>query len=414
MSEVTFRLFDWVKPLFDSRWLTAVIYGGRGSGKTVGVVHFLLLQALKKKQLIVCARITKAAIEKSVYSEIKNQIVDLGLSEYFEIKATEILCKTTGSKFTFEGLYRGPESIKGSSRVNYFWIDEAEAVSAYVLSIIEPTLRENGSMLILTFNPKSRFYDVYDRFVAKEPSSREYVHKTNWSQNPFFSERLAWLRQGEYDKAVRSGDMSVYNWIWEGHLLENSSLQVLYGKWVIEDFEECAESESYYGLDFGYSVDPTAIVRCYIKDDVLYITHELYEYKLEIDHIGALAEKQIPGFKRARVTADSARPESISFLKRQGYDVVACEKGKGSVEDGIEFLRTFNRIVIHPRCLNFQKEANLYSWKVDKNTNEIRTPPVPEDAYNHLIDALRYALERVMKARKADYSGFLKLHSGYF
>ena len=98
--QVNFKLFSWIKPLFDPKWLTAVIYGGRGSGKTVGVVHFLLLQALKKKQLIVCARLTKEAIENSVYSEIKNQIEDLKLSEYFEIKATEIICKLNGSKFT--------------------------------------------------------------------------------------------------------------------------------------------------------------------------------------------------------------------------------------------------------------------------------------------------------------------------
>jgi len=206
-------------------------------------------------------------------------------------------------------------------------------------------------------------------------------------------------------KAELHNDFSTYNWIWEGKLLERSDIRILNGRWVVDTFEDDPGDEQvYYGLDFGFAVDPTAIVRCYIKGDVLFITHELYKTKLEIVDIGKTAEYLIPGFANSKIYADCARPDIISFMRNQGYNVT--ETVKGTIVEGIAFLRQFDRIVIHSRCVNYIKEAERYSWKVDKRTGEIKSPAEPHDSHNHLIDATRYALDKVRRFKIANYSGY--------
>lgn len=151
----------------------------------------------------------------------------------------------------------------------------------------------------------------------------------------------------------------------------------------------------YFGLDFGFSQDPTAGVRCYVHDNKLYITHEMFKKHLEIDHTAEFLEKSLPDLKKHVIIADSANPGLISFIKRQNYYIEAAEKGKGSVEDGIEYIKSFDKVIIHPRCVNIIEEFTLYSYKVDERSGDITCDIV--DAYNHGIDALRYALERCMK-----------------
>jgi phage terminase large subunit len=393
----------WLEPLFTKKINIAVIYGGRGSGKTVGIVLFLLTKALESKKIIVCARAFKSSLEQSSYGEIKAQIDRLGLDKEFTIYHNKIVANRTKSEFNFIGVDRNPTNIKGFAKISYFWIDEGETITDPVWTVIQPTIREDDSMAIITMNPKYSYDCIYSRYIAPDAqfvTNSTYVKKVNWDQNPHFSKVLQEQRELEY----KVGDMGRYNWIWEGELLESSEAQILHGRWVRQDFEEHDNVEFYYGLDFGYSVDPTAGVRCYVKDNVLYVTHEFYKTRVEIDEIGLKCERHIPGFKKAKIIADSARPETISYMKRQGYNVHACDKGSGSVEDGIAHLRSFDKIVVHPRCSNFLTECSLYSYKVDARSNDITTKIV--DAHNHLIDALRYALERVMKAKKVNYSVF--------
>lgn len=401
--ELKVELPYWVAPLNDKSTRVAVIYGGRGSGKTVGIVLFLLIKALESKRLIVCARAFESSIENSSYGEILAQISRLGLENSFKIYKTKIVAKNTGSEFKFLGVDRNPTKIKGFAKISYFWIDEAETVTDPVWDIIMPTIREDDSLAIVTMNPKYSYDCIYRRYIAPDApfvTDETYVKKINWDQNKHFSKTLKYQRE----LCFRVESIGKYNWIWEGELLESSEAQILHGKWVKQCFDEPKDADFYYGLDFGYSVDPIAAIRCFIEGNTLYITHEFYKTMVEIDEIGSKCEKVIPGFKKAKIIADSARPETISYMKRQGYNVHACDKGPGSVEDGIGHLRSFDKIVIHPRCINFQTECSLYSYKVDSKSNDITTKIV--DAHNHLIDALRYALERVMKAKRVNYSAF--------
>src|SRR5262249_6161140 len=144
--------------------------------------------------------------------------------------------------------------------------------------------------------------------------------------------------------------------------------------------------------------DPSAAVRCYIDDDTrtLYVTHEYWELGTDIDALPGALESAIPGIGRHVVYADSARPESTSYLARNGIPTArSAEKWPGSVDDGIAYLRAFAKIVVSPSCKHLLDECGSYNFKTDRLTG---VPlPDPEDKNNHLIDALRYALSPLIR-----------------
>jgi phage terminase large subunit len=153
------------------------------------------------------------------------------------------------------------------------------------------------------------------------------------------------------------------------------------------------------------------LIRCHVEGRTLYVDQEAWEVGCEIDKTPALFDK-VDGSRKWLIRADSARPETVSYMQRQGFKIVGALKGPGSLEDGVEFLRAFD-IVVHPRCENVAKELALYSYKIDPHTEEIL--PLLEDKNNHTIDALRYALEELRRSgfkppksqpiqrRRADY-----------
>ena len=162
-----------------------------------------------------------------------------------------------------------------------------------------------------------------------------------------------------------------------------------------DEFEAPAGTSFLFGADFGYANDPTCLVRMYIQDKKLWIDYEAYGVGVEIAELHAFFAA-VPESTTWKIIADSARPETISHLTNQsgnykGFNIVGAEKGKGSVEDGISFLRSFEEIIIHPRCKGAISDFNNYRWKIDKITEEIL--PIPLDKSNNAPDACRYALE---------------------
>ncbi len=157
-----------------------------------------------------------------------------------------------------------------------------------------------------------------------------------------------------------------------------------------EVFDITVENGEYFANGvLVHNCDPTAVIRCFIKEQCLYIDYESGGVGVEFEELPQLFDK-IPGIRRWDIRADSARPETISYMSRQGYRIKACPKWKGSVEDGIEYIRSFRKIYVHPRCKHTYEEFKFYSYKTDKNTGDIL--PVILDKNNHFMDALRYAL----------------------
>lgn len=386
-----------------------VIYGGRGSGKSWAIADALIIQSLQSKLLVLCGREFQNSIKDSVHSLLVQRIEALGLNEEFDITYDAVRHKETESRFIFKGLHHNISSIKSMSGITHLWIEEADTLSAESWKVIKPTIRETGSEIWVTMNPKNKTDILYKEFIEpEEVPENTYRVKVNYQDNPYFPDVLK--AEMEKDKAK---DYGYYRHVWLGECLEHSDAQVFKDKWKVEEFEDDTTVHKYFGLDFGFSQDPTAAIRCYIADDNLYITHEAVQIGLEIDDTGKYLIQHLPDLRGNTIYADSARPEVISYINKReyGFGVYAADKGKGSIEDGIAYIRSFNKVIIHKRCTNTIEEFAGYSYKVDERSGDITNKV--EDKMNHCVDALRYALERSMKRSIIDYSK-MKRNAGRF
>jgi len=369
-----------------------VFYGGRGSEKSWTVARYLIACSLARRERILCTREFQNSIQESVHHLLEDQIYNLGLSSLFTIRESYITSHT-GSDFIFKGLAKGIDGIKSTEGITKVWVEEAERISQRSLDILVPTIREKDSELFFTFNPQFIHDPIYQRFIVKPPPNA-IVQKVNWKDAPHFPEVLR--LEMEHCKAV---DYEKYMWIWEGNPRTISDAQIFKGKFVVEDFSSDGVENFRFGADFGFAKDPACLVRCFIRDGNLYVDYEAFGYGIELKDLAALYHK-IPLVKKYQIWADSSRPETIAFLKlpeNGGFRIAAADKWPNSVEEGIAFLRSFNKIVFHPRCTNGIFEAGSYSYKTDRLTDEVL--PIPIDKNNHIFDSLRYSLFSFIKRR---------------
>lgn len=364
-------------------------YGGRGSGKSHAFAAALVIKARQRPIRVLCAREIQKSIKDSVKRLLDDKIREMGFGQHFRSTDTEIK-GTNGSHFVFAGLRSNVESIKSLEGIDIAWVEEATTVSQSSLTNLGPTIRKDGSEIWFTWNPRHENDPVDSMFrLPSGAPPRSIVRRVNWDLNPFFPDVLR--EDMEWD-ATRDPDK--YRHIWLGEYLRNSEARVFHN-WKVEAFETPSDARFYLGADWGFSVDPTVLVRSYIIGRTLFVDREVYKVGCEIDRTPELFDHLDPeNLRMARnwpITADSARPETIDYMKRHGYTrIKPAKKGSGSVEDGIEFLKSYD-IVVHPRCKHMIDELTLYSWKTDPVTDEVL--PVLDDKHNHVIDALRYAVE---------------------
>jgi len=386
-----------LKPFISNKARYKVAHGGRGSSKSWTVARMLLLKAHETKLRILCAREIQGSIRDSVHKLLKDQIELMELDGF--IVTDTAIRHVNGSEFLFIGLYTNLSKIKSFEGVDVCWIEEAESISAASWEILDPTIRKPGSEMWITLNLRYDDDIIYTSLI-KEPPDNAIVIKINWQDNKYFPEVL----RAQKDR-MRETDYELYLHIWEGHFKTVSDAQIFKGKFTVKEFniyEITKYPEFLFGLDWGFSQDPLAVLRCCIVEDNqyrdLYIDYEDGGTRVEIDHTCKYIDR-VPGAKKHKIRADSARPESISLVRRQGYNIVSVDKWKGSVEDGIEYIRGFRHVYIHPRCTNTAEEFAKYSHKVDKHSGEVLTAII--DKYNHWIDSLRYALTpRIKQGRK--------------
>lgn len=346
--------------------------------------------------VILCGREYMNSLEDSSMEEVKQAIKSVPwLNAYFEMGEKFIRTRNRRVWYTFAGLRHNLDSIKSKARILIAWIDEAETVSEVAYQKLLPTVRENGSEVWITWNPERDGSPTDQRFRKSAPDGSK-IAELNYTDNPWFPDVLEQERLSDRNRL----DDQTYAWIWEGAYRENSDAQIFAGKYRIEEFEpQPGWGGPYFGLDFGFSQDPSAGTKSWIHDERLYIEHEAGRVGLELDDTAPYVIQRLPDIAAHAVRADSARPESISHLKRKGLPrIVGVSKGKGSVEDGIAHIRAYKEVVVHPRCTEVTKEFRLYSYKVDRLTGDVLTTIV--DNHNHYIDALRYSLEPLIK-RKA-------------
>jgi len=373
-----------------------VMRGGRGSGKSFSAAKIAAIWGAIEPLRILCTREYQNTIKESFHAELKNAINSCPwLSTQYDVGIDYLRHRSNGTEFLFKGLRHNIDGIKSMAQIDLVIVEEAETVPAGSWQDLLPTIRAEGSELWIIYNPKRRDSWVAKTFDTDELPPRTLIADINYDGNPFFPSVLN--EQRLHDRDVM--DPALYRHIWEGAYYEQSDAQVFAGKYEQVEFEPQANWDGpYFAIDFGFSQDETAAVKCWINDGLLYIEHELYEKRLELDDTAQAMINALPDVERHTVRGDNARPESISYLKRHGIPrIVACEKGKGSVEDGVEFIKAFKKVIIHPRCANALKEFDLYSYKIDRHSGDIL--PVLVDTNNHLIDSIRYALEPIMKKR---------------
>lgn len=371
--------------------------GGRGSGKTRGFALMAAIYGFREAEagnsgIILCAREFMNSLDDSSMAEVKAAIESVPwLNDYYDIGEKYIRTKNRRVEFKFAGLRHNLDSIKSKARILLAWVDEAEGVSEIAWRKLTPTVREDGSEIWVTWNPESEESATHKRFAAYEDEDVICV-TINYEDNPFFPEVL----EKERLRDLRISP-ETYDHVWGGEFLSMTDAQVFRGKYQVKAFDVNPDWDGpYHGLDFGFSQDPSAAVRVYVDNTIkghsrLLIRHEAGKSKLDLDRTSNYMIESIPGIEDYVIRADSARPESISYLRRHGLPrIVAVDKWKGSVEDGVAHIRSYDEVIIHSECPKTAREFRLYSHKVDPKTGDIL--PVIVDAHNHWIDATRYAL----------------------
>lgn len=398
MDQATIKLPPKLVPVFtpprgELRYRGA--YGGRGSGKSFSFALMAAVWGYAEKLRILCTRELQVSIKESFHAEVKNAIASTPwLAAHYDVGIDYIRGKN-GTEFIFRGLRHNMSAIKSMAQIDLCVIEEAEDVPESSWQDLEPTIRAKGSEIWAVWNPKKDGSPVDSRFRKARPPRSEIV-QMNYHDNPWFPAVLDEQRQHQQ----RVLDPATYAHIWEGAYLHHSAAQVFRDKYRIDEFTPSTDWDGpYFGVDWGFSQDPTTGVKCWVHDRKLYIEYDAAKVGLELDETAEYLKARVLGIEAHTSRADSARPESISYLKRYGLPrIEPCKKGKGSVEDGVEFIKSFKKVIIHPRCKAAQQEFDLYSYKIDRLSGDIL--PQLVDANNHVIDALRYALEPIMKKTK--------------
>lgn len=340
----------------------------------------------------VCIREVQVSLKQSVKRLIEDKIEQLGVGGYFDVLDTEIR-GPDGGLIIFQGMQsHTAESIKSLEGYDIAWCEEAQSLSQLSLRLLRPTIRKPGSELWFTWNPDSETDPVDTLLRGDKRVPGAIVVEANWADNPWFPDEL------EQERLVDLGrDPDGYDHVWEGGYQTISEAVIFRNRVSVEAFGEPPEkTRIFFGADWGFANDPTALIRFWIIDECLYISHEAFGHGVEIDETPELFDS-IPGARNWPIKADCARPETISYMRRQGFQIDAAEKWQGSVEDGIAHMKAFKRIVVHERCGNIAKEFRLYSYKVDKKTGDVL--PIIVDKFNHGIDAVRYGLDGYIQRR---------------
>lgn len=394
MSELVIETAAVFEPLLlPARYKGA--HGGRGSGKSHFFAEMLIEDCIRERLDAVCLREIQKSLEFSVKKLLESKISSMNAGLYFEVQDKKIksrpACGGEGV-ITFQGMQdHTSASIKSLEGFKRAWFEEAQTATQRSLDLLRPTIRAPGSELWFSWNPDQPT-DPIDVLLRREDKpTGTVVVEANYLDNPWCPQEL--LDEMAFDRAR---DPEKYHHVWMGKYQMNSEARV-FRNWKVEEFESPPGAVFRLGADWGFSVDPSTLVRCHIDGRRLYIDYEAYMVGCEIDQLPDLFDR-VPESRKWFITADSARPETISYMRRHGYPKInSAIKGPKSLEEGVEFLKAYD-IVVHPRCVHTIDELTHYSYKLDPLTGKVL--PILQDKKNHVIDALRYACEAARKATK--------------
>jgi phage terminase large subunit len=377
---------------------TQIFFGGASSGKSrfvIGQRAILDLIRFARNYLIV--RNVQNTIRTSVWNELLQGINSMKMTALFDVSKSErvVTCKTNRAQVICHGL-DDVEKIKSiiplSGVITDIVREEATEMSADSERVLGLRLRGKTAHVKRNhylFNPISRQHHLYKKYFKNftgkiYKSSDLLILKTTHLDNNFLTPQ---------DHATIEAYKDVDPYVYEVYAKGNWGTlgNCIFHNWRTEDLSDRIDKFDYYrnGLDFGYTNDPAAIVRSSMKGDTIYICAEFYMKGQSNTQLAAECKRMLG---REQVYCDCAEPKSIQDLRNEGVNAFPVVKGKDSVIHGIEWLKT-KKLVVHYACQNTVNELSLMQWKKDKAGEPIN---VPIDAFNHIIDALRYSYEREM------------------
>lgn len=380
-------------PLWEDRHEHYAFYGGRGGAKSHGIAEWLAAVSSQKHERVVCGREYQNSIKDSVKELIEKKIFEMGMAVFWKSTDRELVNVSTGSRVSFLGMNRNPESAKSLEGATIFWGEEAQTFSKRSVEIIVPTIRAPGSRMCWSWNPRFRHDEIDNMFRGKAVPERSYVAEVGWRDNPYFY----LTRMPSEFRRSRKSNIKRHVHIWEGGYDENPDAAV-FSNWSIGRPSYIPNKVvPKFGLDFGYSADPNAVVKVYVidtldedKDDILYVAQERVAAGIPLRHLKTALLDDMSEIYDYEVIADSADPQNIEHLVSDGVNVYGSRKGPGSIRNGISWMQGFH-IMVDPDCPITANEIKNYMWMLDKGDNPLPKPAENQD--DHCIDAIRYAVE---------------------
>ena len=389
-----------------------VCKGSRASkkSKTTALWYITNLMKYPDANLLVVRKVCRT-LKDSCFTELKWAINRLGVQNHWEIKESplEMTYKPTGQKIYFRGL---DDPLKVTSitvehgYLCWMWVEEAyEIGNEDDFNMLDESIRgaipqETGlfKQITLTFNPWNEHHWIKKRFFDN-PDDETLAMTTNYLCNEWLDEadrkvfETMRLNNPRRYRVAGLGDWGIV----DGLIFENWEEKAF----DIDKVRRLASVKSAFGLDFGYTNDPSALF-CGLVDEsakTLWVFDEMYKYGMSNERIAS--EVTTMGYRKERIRAESAEPKSIDRLRELGLSrIQKADKGKDSVNAGIDFLQDYH-IIVHPRCVNFITEISNYTWDTDIKTGKRLNKPI--DDFNHLMDAMRYAVESIRKKPKVSF-----------
>lgn len=396
---------------YDEVWLK----GGRGSLKTSTTAIEIVYGIIRDPEAnALVLRKVGDTLRGSVNQSLLWAINKLGWDSYFDSTTSpaEITYKLTGQKIIMKGADK-PEKLKGLNLAKgyfkYVWYEEvSEFASMAEIRSINQTVLRGGKQQIrfYTFNPPPDEHN----WVNKETNiqlPRRLIHHSDYRTVP-----PEWLGEQFLKEAeqLKERDYDRYRHEYLGEVVGRSDKLVMAGKWEVGDRDTSKMDGAYYGLDFGFANDPNVACKLWVDWDAkeIYVEYAEYGYGTETDNMPSFL-KRVPGIQNSTIRADSARPETISYLRRHGFQrIKSVKKWNGSVEEGVNWMRGF-RWIFNPRCEKAIEEAKNWSYKVNKAGDILGDL---QSGWDHFFDAARYALAPFIKKRNSGEEAIMPYTTG--
>lgn len=369
------KVFDKNVDAYKSGKRYIINQGGTSSSKTFSILQLLVSLCIKYDYKIDVVGLSVPHLKSGVLNDMPSVCEQFGINFYDNFKESDKIFSFGKGRINFLAFDKLGKAHGG--RRDILYLNEANHLN---YNIVEQLVIRTKQVIFIDYNPTNAFW-VHTKLLKDEPLDSVLI-KSTYKDNKYLGQAIINSIES------RRGDGNNNFWRVYGMGELGIAEGLIFNNFEQLDFDVNRFAQYRNGIDWGFSNDPFAFVRCAIENDFLYICREIYQKSL-LNKDSAPKVKDI--VNEEIVFCDSAEPKSVADFRQYGINALSAKKGAGSIESGIKFLQSFKKIYIHPNCPNIYDEFCNYQWKVDKNGDAM---PQPVDAFNHGIDAIRYALER--------------------